>query len=88
MRLHQNFRTKIDAIASPMVTRLTTDQISRVAWTRSIGIVDGGCYAEDPNPAVSFYPPCVNGEIGERGTADPAQQDVISVRIGGYQRPQ
>ena len=31
-------RTKKDAIANPMATRLTIDQISRVAWTRRMGL--------------------------------------------------
>ena len=33
-----NLRTKIDAIANPMETRLTIDHISRVAWTRRMGL--------------------------------------------------
>ena len=35
------------------------------------GIVNCGGDGKDTNSAVSFSPPCVNGEIGERGTADP-----------------
>ena len=50
------------------------------------GVVDGGGDAEDPADFVQA--PCVDCKVGERGAADLSEQDVVSVEVRRYKRPE